>query len=680
MNKRGPKNQFALDLAASQQPAVAYSASPTLSRFHMSETFHRLVIGPVGSGKSTACTVELFRRACGQAPSRRTNVRESRWAVIRNSYRELSDTTLKTFMDWLRPVPGEFNTASFAHRISFPLPDGTQVQAEFLFRALDRPEDVKKLLSLEITGAWVNEAREVPKEIVDILGDRAERFPPQRSGGCTFSGIILDTNPPDNEHWIYQLAERDRPSNWAVFKQPPGLIELPGNRFEPNPAAENLANLPPDYYATRAQGKSLEHIRVYYCNQYGYIAEGKPVIPEYNDHIHARDTLQPNPRLPLYIGLDFGLTPSATIAQRSLQGRWSFLEELCSDHVGILRFGNALLAKLGQDYPGYQPIFYGDPAGDHEAQTDERTVFDILRQLGIPAEPTCTNDWLVRRESLASLMTRIVDGEPAFLLSREGCPMLRRGLMGGYCYRMIYSGGNSHYSVTPNKSKFSHPVDAAMYACLGAGEGRHVSDGMQPLLDEGTIMALIAKPVPDPETFAQSEAQRLGGLYIDPKSSRSVYVELLKRSLVTVAELSTSDPKHVADWVRKQAVKQRKLPVITVNMDGTGAKVAQAIRDEGIQANSVNLNASGHQFKTTGDSMAYDLKQFLEHPDANISLSPKMVNSLWSSSYTVGGKGLSTVTVSTELRALSLICGKAHTQQHQQTSFTTKRLPSPFVR
>ncbi len=51
------------------------------------------------------------------------------------------------------------------------------VDMEVLFRALDRPDDAKKVLSLELTGAWVNEAREVPKGIIDALGDRTGRYP-----------------------------------------------------------------------------------------------------------------------------------------------------------------------------------------------------------------------------------------------------------------------------------------------------------------------------------------------------------------------------------------------------------------------------------------------------------------------------------------------------------------------
>ena len=52
------------------------------------------------------------------------------------------------------------------------------VELEVMFIALDRPDDLRKLLSLELTGAWINEAREIPKAILDGLTARVGRFPP----------------------------------------------------------------------------------------------------------------------------------------------------------------------------------------------------------------------------------------------------------------------------------------------------------------------------------------------------------------------------------------------------------------------------------------------------------------------------------------------------------------------
>ena len=48
----------------------------------------------------------------------------------------------------------------------------------------DVPESLKdkKLLSLELTGAWINEAREVPKAILEGLTGRVGRYPKKEGG------------------------------------------------------------------------------------------------------------------------------------------------------------------------------------------------------------------------------------------------------------------------------------------------------------------------------------------------------------------------------------------------------------------------------------------------------------------------------------------------------------------
>ena len=47
---------------------VIYTPTPTLARFHRSDAFMRGVRGPIGSGKSTAMSWEIMRRARAQKP------------------------------------------------------------------------------------------------------------------------------------------------------------------------------------------------------------------------------------------------------------------------------------------------------------------------------------------------------------------------------------------------------------------------------------------------------------------------------------------------------------------------------------------------------------------------------------------------------------------------------------
>ena len=76
---------------------MRYDASPTISAFIVDEHPYTFVIGPIGSGKSTGSIMKIFYRAQRQAPSPVDGVRYSRWLVVRNTNKELQDTTLKTF-------------------------------------------------------------------------------------------------------------------------------------------------------------------------------------------------------------------------------------------------------------------------------------------------------------------------------------------------------------------------------------------------------------------------------------------------------------------------------------------------------------------------------------------------------------------------------------------------------
>jgi hypothetical protein len=340
----------------------------------------------------------------------------------------------------------------------------------------------------------------VPKAIVDALGDRVGRYPSQRDGGCAWRGVIMDSNPPDDDHWLYRLAEVERPDGWMFFKQPGGLIETPEGKFLANPAAENLGNLEPNYYETRMAGKSADHVRVYYCAQYGYVREGKPVIPEYVDKVHCADALvQPVGSADLHIGLDFGLTPAAVFGQRLGSGRIVWIDELVTEDMGAVRFGELLKAKIQADYPSFllRPggiVITGDPAGEQRVQTDERTPYQILNKilepLGIEATPAHSNDPTLRREAIATPLSRIIDGSPGLMVSPK-CVVTRKGLGGGYCYRRLQVAGDERYADRPEKNKYSHPVDAGGYMMLGMGEGTALTVTARPRRTVGDIMATM---------------------------------------------------------------------------------------------------------------------------------------------------------------------------------------------
>jgi hypothetical protein len=225
-------------------------------------------------------------------------------------------------------------------------------------------------------------------------------------------------------------------------------------------------------------GKAPNYIRVYYCGQYGFVQEGKPVIPEYVDSIHCQDVL-PVSGVPIYVGIDFGLTPAAVFGQRLAMGRWIWFDELVTEDMGAVRFAEVLNAKMAGEYDGFTWDIWGDPAGDQRAQTDEITPFQILRANGIDAKPAPSNDFVLRREAIAVPLSRLIDGKPGLLVSPK-CVVTRKGLAGAYCYKRVAVVGEERYQDMPNKNKYSHPVEAAGYLMLGAGEGRALIKSNRP--------------------------------------------------------------------------------------------------------------------------------------------------------------------------------------------------------
>lgn len=457
---------------------------PTIRRFMESDAFIRGLMGPFGSGKSSGCVWDIVVRGLRQAPGP-DGVRRTRWAVIRNSYRQLEDTTIRTVHQWFPPARfGRWKPTEHSYVIDRMVAEGDEAPAEIelLFRALDRPDQVGNLLSLELTGAWVNEAREVPWAIIEAVQGRVGRYPARRDGGASWSGVLMDTNPPDAESdWYRFFEEKDHgPAVAAMAGIVPDMtvarfariFKQPGGR---SAQAENLENLPPAYYQRLAVGKSDEWIKVYIDGDYGFVMEGRPVFGEYSDSFHCR-ACRTVPGLPVYRGWDFGLTPACVFSQLLPSGQWIVVDELVATAMGVARFAERVARHSAQHFPHTRFVDVGDPAGMQRAQTDERTCFEILHAQGIAIEAGMQG-LAIRLESVRRPLRTLLDGaEPGFVLHPR-CAVLRRALMGGYQYRRMRVGGE-RYADRPEKNRWSHVTDALQYAATRLfGPGLRGADG-----------------------------------------------------------------------------------------------------------------------------------------------------------------------------------------------------------
>ena len=434
----------------------------------------KIIIGPLGSGKTTTCIQYIMERVVKQ----KANVngeRKSRWVAIRNTYPDLETTTIPDFREIFTDDFGVFKMSNPPRFYAdFDLVDGTKVISEFIFLALDQPEDVKKLRGTQLTGGWLNETKEIPKDALDMLDARIGRYPSRMELGSYWHGIIGDTNAPDEDHWLAEFAE-NTPENWKIYIQP-GAVSWINGEWVLNPMAENLNLLPEGYYHSIIQGKRKDWIQVNVENRFGLVKTGKPVHPDFSRDVHVSTRPLPiEPSATMFVGIDFGRTPAAVFGQL-VNHQWRILRELVTEDMGAFKFGGILKRYMNTDPFGSEALHwdvYGDPAGEQQSQTDDNTPFEMLEKQGIEAFPTFTNDFSIRMNALDNLLCSLEAGQPRIIID-PSCKRLIRALNGGYQFKRMKVSGDERYEDKPNKNMHSHVVESLHYMLLGAGEAESV--------------------------------------------------------------------------------------------------------------------------------------------------------------------------------------------------------------
>jgi phage terminase large subunit len=447
-----------------------YVPTHTGNLVHDDDNYIRLVMGPYGSGKSTLCVTEIVKRAC-QMPRWYAGRRRSRWAIVRNTSGELQSTTLATWLAWFEEL-GDIRKRQkpiLTYEHSFNDGHGI-VELELLFIALDRPEDVRKIKSLELTGCYINEASEVPKAALAHMKGRVNRYPSKAF--CTeeyWSGILADTNPPPTDHWIFKDFEENKYEGHVLFKQPPGLIKNEDKEWERNPNADNADHLPDDYYLKLAHGQTQEFVNVFCLGVWGTVGFGKKVYPEFNSDLHAVDDIEAIQGEPLFLAFDFGLTPACIVGQVSSRGQVRLLKEYVGIDIGLRTFTESIvLPGIAKEFP-YSNIgsCTADPSGASRDQIlDEMSCISELNSLGIKTEAARTNQLEPRIAAVRYFLNRMIDGKPALILSKKGCPVLYNAFVKDYVYKRVAVSGEERYKDTPDKNMASHISDATQYLCL----------------------------------------------------------------------------------------------------------------------------------------------------------------------------------------------------------------------
>lgn len=449
-----------------------------------SASFGRLLAGPVGSGKTTGCIFELFRRAIEQEKAD-DGYRYTRFAIVRQTLKQLKDTVLKDIEDKLHAV------CRYKVMDNIVFVEFADVRSEWLLLPLETAEDQRRLLSMQLTGAWMSEAIEMDVQLVAGISGRCGRYPSGDRGSPTWFGVIADTNmPTEGSDWHRFMTEDIK--DWEIFVQPGGLEEYAENLMHLTQTAETK-KLPEDdprrlaqgrlYYERLARNNNIDWVKRYVHAQFGNDPSGTAVFRDsFKSSFHVREGLLPNRFFPLLIGQDFGRDPCSAIFQMDPRGRLVCLEEVIAEDIGLEgHLEKNLRPVLQQDrYVGIPIIIIGDPSGTAKSTIYEETTFDVLKKCGFQAAPAPTNDLDKRLRAVEAWLLKQYDGSGAILFDRDRCPKIIRGLAGGYRYARTRTGVRKPL---PDKNEYSHPLDAVQYVCVAthgrAHEliGRHLRRG-----------------------------------------------------------------------------------------------------------------------------------------------------------------------------------------------------------
>lgn len=409
--------------------------------------------GPVGSTKTTACIVDLIRRA-KLMPQMPDGIRRSRTAIVRNTFPQLRSTCLASIQQHFRHI------AHYKPSISTVQVRFEDVEADWLLLPLDTPQNIQRLLSLELTNAWISEFREIDPEVVEAILSRTGRYPSFRTIGHYHYGAIMETNSFSQDSPWYEPLEEALPATWSYTVQP-------GARDE---AADWLEYLPPNYYDDLVASNSPEWVEQYVDNKVTPSLSGQAVYRNsYNKDFHEHTGLLPIRGTPLCVGMDFARHPAAVFLQMQPRGVVAVLGEAEQENTGIEKFiAECLMPELQKErYSGLPVYVVGDPSGMARGQVGEEHVFDILKKRGFMAMPAQTNAIDPRIRAVEQWLIQQRDGKAAIRFDRDHCPLLCKAMRSEYRFKKKNTG---ELDAAPEKRRpWTDLAEALQYGCLGLG-------------------------------------------------------------------------------------------------------------------------------------------------------------------------------------------------------------------
>lgn len=437
----------------SEPHRIRFKANPTQWDFITSKAEADLFACRMGEGKSAGLVWAAFHYT-EQNPG-------AVGAMIRDTYENLRDTTLKEFFAWFpEGVACTYNRSSKTIRWRL-----SQLEGEIMCLGMDEPKDAQKLQSRALSyflmdePAPAHESGGIDEEVFDMALSRL-RFP-----GMRWYAAKLATNNPDETHWTYRRFKDPGDPGTPTSEEIADEQER-GFRLHQTVRPENTEHLPPGYYARLRQAyrHRPDLVRRFVDGDFGFQAIGRAVTPEWNDDLHLAQALEPIGR-ELILLWDFGVTGSCcTITQTTPLGHWNTLESHVSDPDGMGTFElirDVVKPRLAERFHGLPLRHIGDPQGAQREQSSSQmsAVRVIREELGGPfrAGPVKLEE---RIPPLRSVLSRTIGGIGLVRVDARFAKPVWHALRGGYHYAVSRAGV---ISPAPVKDIHSHPANTMEY-------------------------------------------------------------------------------------------------------------------------------------------------------------------------------------------------------------------------
>lgn len=495
-------------------PTLDFHASPTVSQFIVSQQFYNLLMGPRGSGKTSAALIRALKRAQSQPEK----YHPLRWAVIRDTRKNIGMTVARTIKHWCPPPFGSVWRGKPEEPESCTIYVDKKPLVHFDFFGVNSPADHDRFQSYEASGGvWLEEPCPLATNTEFIASGVAESVLASAVTclrAAPYPTVQITFNPPSADHWTAQLwhlpgfeaagdMEGDMPEqqrllreeireNSAVFMMRRG--ENAAEKESPGYTERNrqilLATGRTDLYARLVEGRL------------GYAQVGERVTPEFNGS-HTAPGLQVIPHLPMILSFDYGLNPSCIAAQVSPQGYLLVHRAWTRSNIGMKQ----LLQQDVQPWLTQQPTntwwYCGGPEAREREQSDseETALKMIITILGPAPYKAGPVSWSSRKEALKDALTRTPGGITWVRVNPQAAALLVRTLDGGWHYPTD-SQGHVRSEGQPNKaSQWDHLGDAFSHLCAVLLRKTDASSRSIPKNDAQRLRAQHVRPTNQPTGY-----------------------------------------------------------------------------------------------------------------------------------------------------------------------------------